>query len=135
MKRTLGLVLAAALLTLPATAAAAPVFKRVFTEPIGPSSNFGLARTGDGVLHLMFQTHPTPTAAPNGLAAIAISQKGAVGSVVQALSGWTPGKVGLTAPPTGTSLAAFFGAVSPDNISSVWGILSQDDGATWGAPT
>jgi hypothetical protein len=122
-----------AFLAVPGTSVAAK-FKvlSVKNEQIGTSENFGMARTPDGVLHLIFATHPTPTATSDGLAAIPISPSGAVGSTVQALSGYNPLHPAMIAQ--GSTIEAFFSGVSPDNLFSVFGITSSDGGATWSAP-
>ena len=64
---------------------------------------------------------------------MSISPGGQAGPQVTALSGWQAGQPGLVALPNGT-LEAVFGAISPSNVSSVWGITSSDGGATWSAP-
>ena len=108
MKRWPGLALLVALATLAFPGASLAAFKRlsVNNEQVGTSANFGMARTPDGVLHLIFSTHPTPTASADGLAAIPISPKGAVGSTIQALSGYNPLHPAMIAQ--GSNLAAFF---------------------------
>src|SRR4051812_16907326 len=135
MKRLLGSVLSALLLALPAAAAAAPSLARVDSIGVGTSPNYGMVRTPDGVLHLVFQTSPGGTAAINGLATRPISPGGKLGTQVQALSGWSAGKPGLVRLPNGT-LEAVFGAVSPppNQISGVWGIGSSDGGGGWSTP-
>jgi hypothetical protein len=92
-----------------------------------------MTRSSNGVLHLIFQSHSSSPAHATGLETIPISPTGAVGSTVQALSDWDPGTPGITAEG-GTTLAAFFGAISPDNVSTVFAITSGDGGATWSAP-
>lgn len=127
------LLVAVAILAFPATCQAVK-FKTlsVNNEQTGTSANFGMARTPDGVLHLIFSTHPTPTATADGLAAIPISPAGAVGSTVQALSGYNPLHPAMIAQ--GSTLQAFFSGVSPDNLFSIFGISSTDGGATWSGP-
>jgi hypothetical protein len=87
-------------------------------------------RTPDGHLHLVYQTFAGKSL--NGLASMEISAKGHPGSQVTVLSGWQAGQPGLVRQPNGT-LEAIFGAVSPGNVSSVWGVTSSD-GASWSAP-
>src|SRR5436305_146274 len=133
MRRLLGPIVLLAVLTVPSPALAGP-FKRlsVNNEQVGTAANFGMARTPDGVLHLIFSTHPTSTATPDGLAAIPISPKGAVGSTVQALSGYNP--LSPTTIAQGPALATFFSGASPDNVFSIFEITSSNGGATWSAP-
>ncbi|MEA2199147.1 MAG: hypothetical protein QOJ25_3198 [Solirubrobacteraceae bacterium] len=88
------------------------------------------ARTPDGVLHVMY---PTVAPATHGLATMAISPGGKPGPQIQALSGWDTTQPGLVTL-TGGTLAAFFGAISPGNVSSLYAITSTDGGATWTAP-
>ena len=89
------------------------------------------ARSADGNLHLVFQTFAGRTL--NGLGAISISPTGKASAQVTALSGWQAGQPGLVRLPDGT-LEAIFGAISPSNVSSVWGITSSDGGSSWAAP-
>ena len=88
-------------------------------------------RSADGNLHLVFQTFAGRTL--NGLGAISISPTGKASAQVTALSGWQAGQPGLVRLPDGT-LEAIFGAISPSNVSSVWGITSSDGGSSWAAP-
>lgn len=108
------------------------VFHKLATLNSGSTPQFALARTADGKLHMVWQTGP-PTGEPKGLASITISAAGKIGPQVQALSGWDPGIPGLLVEPNG-SLEAVFGAISPGNVSAVWGVNSGDGGATWSAP-
>lgn len=108
------------------------VFHRLATLNGGSTPQFALARTADGTLHMVWQTGP-PTGEPKGVGSISISAAGKIGPQVQALSGWDPGIPGLVAQPNG-SLEALFGAISPGNVSAVWGVTSGDGGATWSAP-
>lgn len=124
-------------LTLPlivaANAAAAPTFTRVSSIGVTAAPNYGMVRTPDGVLHLVFQTS-SGGAQPDGLATRAISPAGVLGQQVPALSGWNTTRPGLVRLPNGT-LEAVFGALSPNNQpGGVWGIGSSDGGATWSAP-
>ena len=89
-------------------------------------------RTPDGHLHLVYQTFAGKSL--NGLATMEISAKGHPGSQVTVLSGWQAGQPGLVRQPNGT-LEALFGAISPSNVSSLWGVISSDGGASWSAPT
>src|SRR3954451_15285005 len=135
MRRVLGPVLILALLAAPAPSLAAPKFVRVSSAAVGSVPNYGMVRTPDGVLHLVFQTYPSGGAQPNGLATRPISPGGALGAQIQALSGWNTTRPGLVRLPNGT-LQAVFGAINPDQTTpgSVWGIASSDGGATWSAP-
>jgi hypothetical protein len=93
-----------------------------------------MARTADGVLHVVYQTSHLDGGV-DGLAARSISPAGKVGPQVQAVSGWQAGKPGLIALANGT-IEAVFGAIAPapSNVSAVWAITSSDGGATWSPP-
>jgi hypothetical protein len=120
-----------ALALLGSTVASAAVrFKRLATVNGTTAQAVAMARSADGTLHLLYQTY---AGKPSGLAAMSISPAGAVGSQVQALSGWSAGQPGLVAFPNGT-LEGAFGATSPGNVADVWGIGSANGGATWSAP-
>jgi hypothetical protein len=110
-------------------AAAAPTFTRISSVSSGAIPSYGMTRTADGVLHLVYQTAPT------GLAAETISPSGHIGVETTALSAWQAGHPGLVLLPNGM-LEAIFGAIAPSPVltSSVWGITSADGGATWSAP-
>src|SRR3954447_8484239 len=114
-------------------APAAVKFTRVNAIPGGVDPDTAMARTPDGTLHLAYET----TAQRNGtdgVAARSISAGGSLGQEVQALSGWQAGLPGLVSLPGG-QLEAVFGAISPNNVPSIWGISSSDGGANWTAPT
>lgn len=131
------LALVAALLLAPAAGQAKVTFKRIASPAsTGSLPNYGLARTSDGTLHLIYQTTSSLTgSAPNGLAALSISASGHLAPTVPALQGWNAGRPGLTALPNG-SLAAAFGAIAPGTShSSVWAITSSNGGSTWTAPS
>lgn len=114
---------------------AAVTFKRVTTIGVGTWPNFGMTRTGDGKLHLAYQTPKSATnMLPNGLGERSIGKDGTPGGQVQALSGWNTTHPGLLALPDGSLLSAF-GAISPKTqIGGVWASTSTDGGATWTAP-
>jgi hypothetical protein len=127
---------AAALFALSAGVAGAKVVaKRITAVSVSVDPNYGMARMGDGSLHLLLPTTVANNAV-NGLAAVSISPSGKVGTLVQALSGWQPSIPGLTVLPNG-SLQGVFGSISPgpNSVSSLWGINSTDGGQTWSAPT
>ena len=107
------------------------VFHRLATLNSGSTPQFGLVRTPDGTLHMVWQTG-TPTGGPRGVASISISAGGKIGTEVQALSNWDAGIPGLVAQ--NGSLEALFGGISPGNVSGVWGVTSSDGGTTWSAP-
>ncbi|HEY6960302.1 MAG TPA: sialidase family protein [Gaiellaceae bacterium] len=132
-----GAALAAALALVAITAGAglsAPPgkFSRIASVNGGTAPQFGLARTANGTLHLAWQTMPA-LGSTWGLATLSISSAGKVGPQTQALGGWEAGIPGLTTLADG-SLEAVFGAISPKNLDSLWGINSTDGGATWSAP-
>lgn len=132
---TASLLVAVALLTLGGSAAtAAPKFTRVTSIGVGTFPNFGMVRTANGTLHLIFQTTAPGSAVPNGLAATSFSPSGHLAPSTQALAGWGTSRPGLVALPDG-SLVAVFGAISPPpQVSGLWSISSRDGGATWSAP-
>jgi hypothetical protein len=88
-------------------------------------------RAADGSLHLVFQTYAGT--ALSGLGSISIGPSGKASAQVAALSGWQAGQPGLVRMPDG-SLEAVFGAISPSNVASVWGINSSNGGSSWSAP-
>jgi len=119
-----------------ASAPAAVTFTRVTTLGVGPGPNFGMTRTGNGMLHLVYQTTKSATSfTPTGLATRSISGTGTVGPQVQALSSWRTTRPGLVALPDG-SLVSVFGAISPhgSQASGIWAVSSSDGGATWAPP-
>jgi hypothetical protein len=126
-----------ALLVVTAVAGAAPGPPLVRLNAYGatPIPSFGMARTANGVLHLIYDTLPPGGGPSTGLTTQTISPSGTAGPVIPALTGWAPGRPGLTALPDGT-LVAVFGALSPGTspVSSIWSISSTDGGATWSAP-
>lgn len=110
----------------------AGTFKRLATVNASPAAAVAAVRTSNGTLHLVYQTFAGRGF--SGLASLAIGPAGTAGPEVQALSGWQAGQPGLLALPGGT-LEALFGAISPTSLlSSVWGIISTDGGATWSTP-
>jgi hypothetical protein len=120
-------------LSIAATSASAAVkFNRINTDAGGPDPQTVTVRTPDGVLHVLYPTS-TQRGGVDGLATLTISPSGKVGAPVQALSGWQAGFPGFVQIAPG-QLEAFFGAISPGNESSLWGISSSDGGATWSAP-
>jgi hypothetical protein len=127
---TASVVAAAVLAALAAGSAGAVTLKRLVPISGSDSQIVATARAANGTLDLMYP----PAAAPNaGLATISIGPSGKVGTPMRALSGWGTTQPGLVTLPDGT-LEAFFGAISPTDVSGVWGITSSDDGATWSAP-
>lgn len=110
-------------------------FKRVISLGVGTFPIYGMVRTSNGTLHLVFQTTTGKSSAPSGLATTSVGASGAVGPQTAALKGWGTSIPGLVALPNG-NLQAVFGAVSPkpDQISGLWGITSTNGGASWSAP-
>ncbi len=110
-------------------------FKRVETLGVGTYVTYGMVRTTNGALHLVFQTTPAITSAPDGLGTVTISPVGMVGLQSAALSNWGTSIPGLVRLPNG-NLEAVFGAIGPkpDQISGLWGITSTNGGSTWSAP-
>ncbi len=127
---TASVIAAAALAALAAGSAGAVTLKRLVSISGSDSQIVSMVRAANGTLHLIYP----PAASGNaGMATISISPSGKVGTPMQALSGWGTTQPGLVTLADGT-LEAFFGAISPTNVSGVWGITSSDDGATWSAP-
>jgi hypothetical protein len=106
-------------------------FTRLATVNGTTAQAVATARSADGNLHLVFQTRSGNSL--NGLSTVSISPAGKAGPQISALSGWQAGQPALVLLPGGT-LEAVFGAISPSNVSSLWGITSNDGGATWSAP-
>ena len=119
-------------LAVPATGTAGPSFQKVATLKGSIDPQLAMTRNANGTLTLVYPSF-TGNLHVTGLAARTISAAGNVGPEVQALSGWDAGVPGLVTFPNG-NLEAFFGAISPGNASSVWGITSTDGGTTWSAP-
>jgi hypothetical protein len=122
--------IAVAALAAPAAGSAAVTLKRLVPIAGGASQIVSMARAADGTLHLMY---PPAAGGYTGLATMSITPRGRVGPPIRALSGWETTQPGLVVLPGGT-LEAFFGAISPKDVSSIWGITSNDGGATWSAP-
>ncbi len=121
-------------LALGAAPAAAAGVKRLFTVNASLGQAVAMARTPDGRLHLVWQT--VSGRAFQGLSTMTIAKSGSPGPIISALGGaWgATSQPGLVALPGGT-LEAMFGATSPGNVVTVWGITSTNGGATWSAPS
>jgi hypothetical protein len=130
--RARGIAVAVLIAACTAPSAAAAPWKRVTTPDGASTDQVGLARTGDGVLHVVW-SHPT---SPNteDLLHTAISPRGAIGASSPIQSGW----VGFTnaavlVDPGG--LRAFWGGFrstdSSDPQKETSTALSPDGGATW----
>src|SRR5918995_1273692 len=129
--RTAVLTAVIAALAVAPTASAAP-WQRVTTEDGSGIDQVGLARTGDGVLHLVWH-HPT---GPNtdDLLHTAIGRDGRLGATTPVQSGWT----GFTNPALvveAGGLRAFWGGFrttdSNDPQREISTALSADGGASW----
>ncbi len=119
-------------LAVPATGTAGPAFQKVATLKGSIDPQLATTRNANGTLTLVYPSF-TGNLQVTGLAARTISAAGQVGPEAQALSGWDAGVPGLVTFPNG-NLEAFFGAISPGNVASVWGITSTDGGTSWSAP-
>lgn len=113
------------------SASAAP-WKRVTTPDGASTDQVGLARTGDGVLHLAW-SHPT---GPNteDLLHTVISRAGRIGATTPIQTGWTGfTNAALVVDPAG--LRAFWGGLrttdSSDPQRETNTALSEDGGASW----
>ena len=112
-------------------------FTRVNTLGVGTYTLYGMVRSADGTLHLIYQTTTGSSYSPTGLGTISISTAGNVGTETAALKGWNTSIPGLVDLPNG-NLEAVFGATSPpnpDQVSGLWAITSADGGATWSPPS
>ena len=115
-----------------ASSASAAPWKRVTTPDGASTDQVGLARTGDGVLHLVW-SHPT---GPNteDLLHTAIGRAGAIGPTSPVQSGWTGfTNAAVVVDPGG--LRAFWGGFrstdSSDPQRETSTALSMDGGAGW----
>jgi hypothetical protein len=129
--------IAAAAIALTVAASAAPSasaapWQRVTTPDGASTDQVGLARTGDGVLHLAW-SHPT---GPNteDLLHTVISRAGRIGATTPIQSGWTGfTNAALVVDPPG--LRAFWGGFrttdSSDPQRETNTALSEDGGASW----
>ena len=128
---------AAALTTLLAVLAAAPTataapWRRVTSEDGSGIDQVGLARTGDGVLHLAWQHATGPNT--GDLLHTVISRQGRIGATNPIQSGWTGfSNPALVVDPGG--LRAFWGGFrttdSSDPQREINTALSPDGGASW----
>jgi hypothetical protein len=117
---------------LAASSASAAPWKRVTTPDGSSTDQVGLARTADGVLHLVW-SHPT---GPNteDLHHTVIARNGRLGGTNPVQSGWTGfSNAALVSEPAG--LRAFWGGFrstdSSDPQDEVSTALSPDGGASW----
>lgn len=115
-----------------ATAAPDATFTRLATIGVGPEPHVAIARTPNGLLHLLYVTTAEQSGV-DGLAMRSITPGGLLLPAVQVLSDWKPGIPGLALTPDG-NLTAFFGAIPTNAPSGLWGVASSDGGATWSAP-
>jgi hypothetical protein len=123
--------------TVAAPAGKSVAFTRVFSLGVGTFPIYGMARSADGTLHLIYQTTTGTSAEPTGLGTTSISAAGKVGAEAAALTGWSTSIPGLVRLPNG-NLAAVFGAISPPNpkqVSGLWAITSTNGGSTWSQPS
>lgn len=131
--RTLAAALAAVVCCLGSAApAVAGSWKRVTTADQSSSDQVGLARTADGVLHVVWH-HPTGPLSED-LLHTAIAPSGKLGGTTAIATGWTDFEdAALVAAPGG--LLAFAGAIrSTDTGDPNVGLnafASSDGGATW----
>ena len=124
--------IAALIVACAAPSASAATWKRVTTPDGASTDQVGLARTGDGVLHLAW-SHPT---GPNteDLLHTVIGANGRIGTTNPIQSGWTGfTNAALVVDPGG--LRAFWGGFrtteSSDPQRETNTALSPDGGATW----
>ena len=130
--KTRGAVVAVLIAACVTPSASAAPWKRVTTPDGGSTDQVGLARTGDGVLHLAW-SHPT---GPNteDLNHTVISRAGRIGATNPIQSGWTGfSNAALVVDPGG--LRAFWGGFrttdSSDPQRETNTALSPDGGVSW----
>jgi hypothetical protein len=136
--RTLVPVLAVALLAPASALASKQLHAALIAGKTNPATTpDGFARTGDGRLHVVYETNTSWGMSANGVGTVAISPSGHVGPQVQALSwgssGGSPNGIPGLAVLSGGALEATFGG-SPNGDDGPWGISSTDGGSTWSAP-
>lgn len=115
-----------------ASSASAAPWKRVTTPDGSSTDQVGHARTGDGVLHLVW-SHPTGPNTEDLLHRV-ILRNGTLGATTPVQSGWVGfSNVALVLDPGG--LRAFWGGFrttdSSDPHQEVSSAVSQDGGASW----
>ena len=128
------LILLAVALMAPA-AADASIHLRLIAQP--PNSGAaepmeGIARTADGVLHLVFYVNGAPSG-QHDIGAVSISPSGQVGPQATVVSNWGASTPTLVTQGNGTSLLALWGGNVSGGTDSVWGSTSTD-GSSWSAP-
>lgn len=103
------------------------------TAPSNNTLEIGLARTGDGVLHVLWVLDENPQDSQSSVVGSRISAdaKTVIGPVtVQAYPGGANNRVALTAAPEG--LRAFFAGLFPNNaLDEVMATSTSADGASW----
>lgn len=136
MRRALLAVLIGMALALVAPAASeAAIRLRLIATP--PNSGVaypseGVARTADGVLHVVSYANGAPSGEHN-IGAISISPGGQVGPQVRVASNWFASTPTLITQGNGSSLLALWGGNAPNGSPSVWGSNSAN-GMSWSAP-
>ena len=107
-------------------------FTRLATVNGTTAQAVAMTRSADGNLHLVFQTLRRQFPDRPG---DAVDQRRRARRERRSLRSRAgrPASPGSSALPDGT-LEAVFGAISPSNVSSLWGITSSDGGASWSAP-
>ena len=132
MKSARGAVVAVLITACVAPSAGAAPWKRVTTPDGASTDQVGLARTGDGVLHVVW-SHPTGSNTED-LNHTAISSAGRVGTTTPIQAGWTGfTNAALVVDPGG--LRAFWGGFrttdSSDPQRETNTALSPDGGVSW----
>ena len=128
---SLGIVAAA--LVAPAHATVASGWAELTTEDIGGTTEGALARTADGVLHVIWAQS---SATDEELMHASISPGGIVSQPNHVADNWgfLEAKPDLIVTNTGT-LRAFFGGSEPALPGGLWTSESTDGGASWSDPT
>jgi hypothetical protein len=132
-KAVLALVVAIAAAALAPVAATAATWTRVTSGKQGNSNVLGVARTGDGVLHVAWNVDDSGTA--QSIHVTPISPAGKVGAAADVVSGWAgAGSPALVARPNG-GLRIFFGGIHSTSAGDplVGMILAASDpsGTAW----
>lgn len=93
----------------------------------------GAARTGDGVLHVVWLAREG--ASPSGIRHTPVSPSGAVGATSTVASGFDVANPDLVVVAGGGLQALFGGILYPDPLSGIQSSTAGADGASWSGPS
>lgn len=118
----------------PAASEAAIHLRLIATPPSSgsPYPMEGVARTTDGVLHVVFYANGAASGEHN-IGAISISPSGQIGPQVPVVTNWSASTPTLITQNNGSSLLALWGGNAPNGSPSVWG-SSSANGTSWSRP-